>query len=167
MARQITAPLTPEVARSLRAGESVLLSGTVYTARDAAHKRLCQLVAEGTPLPFPIEGSVIYYVGPTPARPGQAIGSAGPTSSYRMDAYAPTLLDLGELGMIGKGHLRHQAQRRSLLRRHRRRRGPAVPLRQVRRAGVLRGSRRRGHPETGGTGPAFDRRHRQHRQQPV
>ena len=103
MAKHITAPLTKEAAAQLRAGENVLLSGTVYTARDAAHKRFCELVAAGKPLPFPIEGSVIYYVGPSPARPGQPIGSAGPTTSYRMDAYAPTLLDLGELGMIGKG----------------------------------------------------------------
>ena len=103
MTKRITAPLTAEAARSLRAGDRVLLSGTIYTARDAAHKRLCQRVAEGLPLPFPIEGAVIYYVGPTPARPGEAIGSAGPTTSYRMDAYAPTLLRLGELGMIGKG----------------------------------------------------------------
>lgn len=103
MAKYLTAPLTPEVSRGLRAGESVYLSGTVYTARDAAHKRLCALVAEGKPLPFPIEGSVIYYVGPSPARPGQPIGAAGPTTSYRMDAYAPALLRLGELGMIGKG----------------------------------------------------------------
>ena len=103
MAKYLTAPLTPEVSRSLRAGESVYLSGTVYTARDAAHKRLCALVAEDKPLPFPIEGSVIYYVGPSPARPGQPIGAAGPTTSYRMDAYAPALLRLGELGMIGKG----------------------------------------------------------------
>ena len=103
MARSITAPLEEKIARSLRAGESVLLSGTVYTARDAAHKRLCEGVARGEALPFPIEGAVIYYVGPSPARPGQAIGSAGPTTSYRMDAYAPTLLRLGELGMIGKG----------------------------------------------------------------
>ena len=103
MAKYITAPLTKEQARSLRAGESVYLSGSVYTARDAAHKRLCELVEQGKPLPFPIEGAVIYYVGPSPARPGQAIGSAGPTTSYRMDAYAPTLLRLGELGMIGKG----------------------------------------------------------------
>ena len=103
MPRTITAPLDRETARSLRAGESVLLSGTVYTARDAAHKRLCQLTARGEALPFPIEGAVIYYVGPTPARPGQPIGSAGPTTSYRMDAYAPTLLRLGELGMVGKG----------------------------------------------------------------
>ena len=103
MAKYITAPLTEEVARSLRAGESVYLSGTVYTARDAAHKRLCALVAEGKPLPFPVEGSVIYYVAPSPARPGHPTGTAGPTTSYRMDAYAPTLLRLGELGMIGKG----------------------------------------------------------------
>ena len=103
MPKTITAPLDRETARSLRAGESVLLSGTVYTARDAAHKRLCGLAARGEPLPFPMEGAVIYYVGPTPARPGQPIGSAGPTTSYRMDAYAPTLLRLGELGMIGKG----------------------------------------------------------------
>lgn len=103
MVKLITAPLDRETARGLRAGESVLLSGTVYTARDAAHKRLCALAAEGKPMPFPVEGSVIYYVGPTPARPGQPIGSAGPTTSCRMDAYAPTLLRLGELGMIGKG----------------------------------------------------------------
>ena len=103
MAKYITAPLTEEVARSLRAGESVYLFGTVYTARDAAHKRLCALVAQCNPLPFPVEGSVIYYVGPSPARPGQPIGAAGPTTSYRMDAYAPTLLRRGELGMIGKG----------------------------------------------------------------
>lgn len=103
MTKNVIAPLDPETARSLRSGDSVLLSGTVYTARDAAHRRLCELVARGAPLPFPIEGAVIYYVGPTPACPGQPIGSAGPTTSYRMDAYAPTLLRLGELGMIGKG----------------------------------------------------------------
>lgn len=103
MEKHITAPLTPEVARSLRAGDNVYLSGTVYTARDAAHKRLCELAAQGKPMPFPMEGAVIYFVGPTPARPGQPIGSAGPTTSYRMDAYSPTLLRLGQLGMIGKG----------------------------------------------------------------
>ena len=103
MPKAITAPLDLETARALRAGDSVLLSGTVYTARDAAHKRLCQLAAQGEPMPFPMEGAVIYYVGPTPARPGQPIGSAGPTTSYRMDAYVPTLLRLGQLGMIGKG----------------------------------------------------------------
>lgn len=103
MSKYITAPLDRETARSLRSGDSVLLSGTIYTARDAAHKRLCELAAKGEPMPFPIAGAVIYYAGPTPARPGQPIGSAGPTTSYRMDAYAPTLLRLGELGMIGKG----------------------------------------------------------------
>ena len=103
MPKRITAPLDFETAQSLRSGDSVLLSGTIYTARDAAHKRLCELAAENKPMPFPMEGAVIYYAGPTPARPGQPIGSAGPTTSYRMDAYAPTLLRLGELGMIGKG----------------------------------------------------------------
>lgn len=103
MDKHITAPLTAEVCASLKAGDSVLLSGTVYTARDAAHKRLCQLAAEGKPLPFPVEDAVIYFVGPSPARPGQPIGSAGPTTSYRMDAYSPTLLRLGLKGMIGKG----------------------------------------------------------------
>ena len=103
MPKTLSAPLDPETARALRAGDSVLLTGTIYTARDAAHKRLCQLAARGEPIPFPMEGAVIYYVGPTPARPGQIIGSAGPTTSYRMDAYAPTLLRLGQLGMIGKG----------------------------------------------------------------
>ena len=103
MEKRITAPLTPEVSRSLKAGDSVLLSGTVYAARDAAHKRLCELLERGEKLPFPVEGAVIYYVGPSPARPGQVIGSAGPTTSYRMDAYAPALLRLGSLGMIGKG----------------------------------------------------------------
>ena len=103
MDKHITAPLTAEVCASLRVGDSVLLSGTVYTARDAAHKRLCQLAAEGKPLPFPVEDAVIYFVGPSPARPGQPIGSAGPTTSYRMDAYSPTLLRLGLKGMIGKG----------------------------------------------------------------
>ena len=100
---KITAPLTRETARELRAGDSCLISGVIYTARDAAHKRLCQLVAEGKDLPMEIKDSVIYFVGPTPAKPGQAIGSAGPTTSYRMDAYSPILLKEGLTGMIGKG----------------------------------------------------------------
>ena len=86
MAIRVHTPLTPEEARKLQSGDSVLLSGVVYTARDAAHKRLCQLVAEGKPLPMDVKNAVIYFVGPTPAKPGQAIGSAGPTTSYRMDA---------------------------------------------------------------------------------
>jgi fumarate hydratase subunit beta len=100
---KITAPLSREAARNLRAGDSCLISGVIYTARDAAHKRLCQLVEEGKELPMELRDSVIYFVGPTPAKPGQAIGSAGPTTSYRMDAYSPTLIEKGLTGMIGKG----------------------------------------------------------------
>ena len=103
MAISITAPLTHEQARTLRAGDSCLISGVIYTARDAAHKRLCQLIQEGKKLPIDLQNSVIYFVGPTPAKPGQIIGSAGPTTSYRMDAYSPELIALGQTGMIGKG----------------------------------------------------------------
>lgn len=100
---EITAPLTKEVAASLRAGDSVSISGVIYSARDAAHKKLCALIEKGEALPFPVDGSVIYYMGPSPAQPGAVIGAAGPTTSYRMDSYAPKLLALGSLGMIGKG----------------------------------------------------------------
>ena len=103
MEKKITAPMSHEVARSLRAGDSCLLSGVIYTARDAAHKRLCELVAQGKELPMDPKESIIYFVGPTPARPGEAIGSAGPTTSYRMDAYSPTMIEQGQTGMIGKG----------------------------------------------------------------
>ena len=103
MAISITAPLSHDAARELRAGDSCLLSGVIYTARDAAHKRLCGLIDGGKPLPIDLRDSVIYFVGPTPARPGQVIGSAGPTTSYRMDAYSPKLITLGQTGMIGKG----------------------------------------------------------------
>ena len=103
MAKKIQLPLTHEMARELRAGDSCLLSGVLYTARDAAHKRLCELVAQGKELPIDIQNATIYFVGPTPAKPGQAIGSAGPTTSYRMDAYSPTLIAIGQTGMIGKG----------------------------------------------------------------
>lgn len=103
---KINLPLTKEVARTLKAGDIVELSGVIYTARDAAHKRLIERLEANEPLPFDLKDSVIYYVGPTPEKPGTVIGSAGPTTSYRMDAYAPTLLDLGLKGMIGKG-LRH------------------------------------------------------------
>lgn len=99
----IQAPMSPEAARRLKSGDSCLLSGVIYTARDAAHKRLLELVQQGKELPFDVRGSVIYYVGPTPARPGEIIGSAGPTTSYRMDAYAPLLIAQGQTGMIGKG----------------------------------------------------------------
>lgn len=103
MSKTVRAPLCPQQIATLRAGDSVLLSGTIYTGRDAAHKRLCALVDEGKPLPFDVRNQVIYYAGPCPARPGDPIGSCGPTTSYRMDAYAPTLCDLGLIGMIGKG----------------------------------------------------------------
>ena len=103
MEKRITAPLTKDVVKTLKAGDSCLISGVIYTARDAAHKRLVELAQAGKPLPIDVENSVIYYVGPTPAKPGHAIGSAGPTTAYRMDAYSPTLIKLGETGMIGKG----------------------------------------------------------------
>ena len=103
MAISIKTPISREDVRKLKAGDSCLISGEIYTARDAAHKRLCELVAAGKELPFDVKDSVIYFVGPTPAKPGQAIGSAGPTTSYRMDAYSPTLIAEGQTGMIGKG----------------------------------------------------------------
>ena len=103
MAISIKTPISREDVRKLKAGDSCLISGVIYTARDAAHKRLCELVAAGKELPFDVKDSVIYFVGPTPAKPGQAIGSAGPTTSYRMDAYSPKLIAKGQTGMIGKG----------------------------------------------------------------
>lgn len=103
MERRIQLPITRDDVKTIKSGESLLLSGIIYTARDAAHKRLVELIEKGQELPFEIKDSTIYYVGPTPAKPGQAIGSAGPTTSYRMDAYSPTLIRAGETGMIGKG----------------------------------------------------------------
>ena len=100
---RLTTPLSPGDVTSLHAGDRVLLSGVVYTARDAAHARLIELLARGQPLPFPTEGQVLYYVGPTPPRPGAPIGSAGPTTSGRMDSYTPALLAAGIKGLIGKG----------------------------------------------------------------
>ena len=103
MARKITLPLTEELARTLHAGDEVLVSGVIYTSRDAGHKRMCEALARGEELPFDPKDATIYYVGPTPAKPGQVIGSAGPTTSGRMDAYAPTMMSVGARGMIGKG----------------------------------------------------------------
>lgn len=100
---RITAPLDEKPARNLRAGDRVLLSGTIYTSRDAAHRRMCEQIERGEALPFELQGAVIYYAGPAPAPPGAVIGAAGPTTSYRMDAYAPMLIRLGLKGMIGKG----------------------------------------------------------------
>ena len=103
MKKQIKVPLSREDALSLKAGDYVYLTGTVYTARDAAHKRMQEALDRGEELPFDIRGNVIYYMGPSPAREGRTIGSAGPTTASRMDKYTPTLLDLGLAGMIGKG----------------------------------------------------------------
>ncbi len=103
MAISIKSPLSREDARALRAGDSCLISGVIYTARDAAHKRLCELIEQGKELPIELKDSVIYFVGPTPEKPDQVIGSAGPTTSYRMDAYSPALIEKGLTGMIGKG----------------------------------------------------------------
>ncbi|MBI4828557.1 MAG: Fe-S-containing hydro-lyase [Nitrospinae bacterium] len=100
---RLTTPLTDEKIAGLKAGDQVSITGDVYTARDSAHKRLVDLLDAGKPLPFDIKGAVIYYVGPSPAKPGAVTGSAGPTTSYRMDAYAPRLMEVGMKGMIGKG----------------------------------------------------------------
>jgi fumarate hydratase subunit beta len=100
---RITTPLTDEVVAKLRAGDKVFITGYLLTGRDSAHKKLIDLIKEGKDLPVDVRGQLIYYVGPTPARPGKAIGSAGPTTSYRMDTYAPTLHNLGLKGSIGKG----------------------------------------------------------------
>ncbi|MFW6022476.1 MAG: Fe-S-containing hydro-lyase [Halanaerobiaceae bacterium] len=100
---EIKTPLEEKDLENLKAGDKVFLSGIIYTARDAAHQRLVDLLNEGKELPIPLNGQVIYYVGPAPAKPGQVIGSAGPTTSYRMDPFAPELLKEGLMGMIGKG----------------------------------------------------------------
>ena len=103
MNRHINVPMTKEKAASLKAGDYVYLTGTIYTARDAAHKRMYEALMKKEALPFDIRGNVIYYMGPSPAREGRPIGSAGPTTASRMDKYTPALLDLGMQGMIGKG----------------------------------------------------------------
>jgi fumarate hydratase subunit beta len=100
---RLKTPLTDGDVEKLKAGDKVLITGVIYTGRDAAHKRLTDLLKEGKPLPFDIKGQIIYYVGPAPAKPGHAIGSAGPTTSGRMDAYSPKLMEIGLKGMIGKG----------------------------------------------------------------
>ena len=103
MDKHITAPISDEDAKELRAGDYVYITGTIYTARDAAHKRMAEALAAGEPLPIDMKNNIIYYMGPSPAREGRPIGSAGPTTASRMDKYAPDLLDLGLKGMIGKG----------------------------------------------------------------
>jgi fumarate hydratase subunit beta len=100
---RLSPPLSDADVEGLRIGDRVLISGAIYTGRDAAHKRLTDLIQAGKPLPFEVQGQIIYYVGPSPAKPGRPVGAAGPTTSYRMDAYAPELMRFGLKGMIGKG----------------------------------------------------------------
>jgi fumarate hydratase subunit beta len=102
--KKLQPPLTDSIVRSLKVGDEVLISGLIYTARDMAHKRLCEAMEAGKKLPFELEGAVIYFVGPTPARPGRVIGSAGPTTSSRMDSFSPMLVAKGLKAMIGKGY---------------------------------------------------------------
>lgn len=127
---RITTPVTDEVIEKLRAGDKVFITGFLLTGRDAAHKKLIDLVKEGKELPVDIKGQFIYYVGPTPARPGKPIGSAGPTTSYRMDSYAPTLHALGLKGTIGKGERSKEVKQ--ALKKHK-----AVYLAAVGGAGAL------------------------------
>ncbi|MBO5347809.1 MAG: Fe-S-containing hydro-lyase [Lachnospiraceae bacterium] len=115
MDRYMKAPMSAEEASTLRAGDYVYLSGTIYTARDAAHKRMYEALQEGRDLPINMKDNLIYYMGPSPAREGRPIGSAGPTTASRMDKYAPSLMDLGSRGMIGKGK-RSQAVKDALVR---------------------------------------------------
>ena len=115
MERHINVPFDADIVKELKAGDYVYLTGTIYTARDAAHKRMYEALQNGETLPFDIEGNVIYYMGPSPAREGRPIGSAGPTTASRMDKYAPRLLDLGLGGMIGKGK-RSQAVQDAIVR---------------------------------------------------
>ena len=103
MAKRIALPLTDETVANLKAGDDVLLSGTMYVGRDSAHKRIVEALDQGKPLPFDVRGQTIYYMGPSPAKPGQVIGSAGPTTSGRMDSYSPRLMAEGLRGMVGKG----------------------------------------------------------------
>ncbi len=115
--KRIQLPLSAKDCLSLHTGDAVLLNGEIYTARDAAHKRLCQMIERGEKLPFDLENAVIYYVGPTPARPDQVIGSAGPTTASRMDPYVPVLAKQGMRGMIGKGR-RNDAVKKAIKQYH-------------------------------------------------
>lgn len=115
MDKHLTVPFGEKEATQLRSGDYVYLTGTIYTARDAAHKRMFETLERGDELPFDIKNNIIYYMGPSPAREGRPIGSAGPTTASRMDKYAPTLLDLGQRGMIGKGK-RSEEVRKALIR---------------------------------------------------
>ena len=115
MDKKIIAPISDDVAKELRSGDYIYITGTIYTARDAAHKRMAETLQKGNPLPIDMKNNIIYYMGPSPAREGRPIGSAGPTTASRMDKYAPDLLDLGLKGMIGKGK-RSQAVKDAIIR---------------------------------------------------
>lgn len=131
MIKRISTPLSDEDVRNLSAGDEVLISGIIYTGRDAAHRKLCALIAEGKDLPVDLRGQVIYFAGPTPAKPGRVIGSVGPTTSYRMDQYSPTLIrQAGLRGMIGKGQ-RNMGVKDAMIE------GPAVYFAAVGGAGAL------------------------------
>jgi fumarate hydratase subunit beta len=130
MAKKIALPLTDRILDELRAGDDVLLSGVIYVARDAAHRRMIEALDQGQPLPFDVRGQTVYYMGPSPAKPGQVIGSAGPTTSGRMDIYAPRLIAEGLKGMIGKG-MRSKAVKEAM-KQHR-----AVYLAAIGGAGAL------------------------------
>jgi fumarate hydratase subunit beta len=136
---ELVTPLSTDMISVLRAGDSVVVSGQLYTARDAAHRRLLDLIASGKEIPIPIEGQVIYYVGPSPAPPGRVIGAAGPTTSYRMDPYTPKLLELGLKGMIGKGKRSKEVIDAMV-------KYKAVYLAAI--GGAIRRPWSRGHPET-------------------
>jgi fumarate hydratase subunit beta len=127
---RIETPVSDETIEKLRAGDKIFITGSLYTGRDSAHKKLIELVEEGKDLPIDVKGQIIYYVGPTPARPGNPIGSAGPTTSYRMDSFAPTLHSLGLKGTIGKGSRNEEVK--ESLKKHK-----AVYLAAVGGAGAL------------------------------
>lgn len=131
---RLKTPLTDEDVEKLKIGDRILISGILYTGRDAAHKRLFDLLREGKEFPFDIRGQIIYYVGPTPAKPGQVFGSAGPTTSYRMDAYTPALIEKGLKGMIGKG-MRSDAVKEAM------KKGKAVYFAATGGAGALLGKK--------------------------
>ena len=130
MPKLIKPPLTDSIVRSLKAGDEVLITGTIYTARDVAHKRLCEAINTGQPLPFPLKGAIIYFCGPTPAPPGRPIGAAGPTTSSRMDPFSPKLIAAGLKAMLGKGYRNQEV--RDALKKH-----CAVHLSTIGGAGAL------------------------------
>ena len=162
---RISGDITRKIAKSLNAGDQILYSGIVLTARDAAHKRLVEALDAGEQPPIDIDGAVIYYAGPAPAKPGYAIGPVGPTSSYRMDPYAPRLLDLGQRAMIGKGARSQEVIDAVMLRRNWGCRRPHRAEREKCRCHRVRRPGDRGDSSTRGRGHAAHGRHRLSRRQ--